>query len=60
MEKLFLAAKGFNTNFVQFLLPNYVIISNMHVCSFMCMISHVHGCACKMVLCTQNLVHKKL
>ena len=31
-----LAAKGFNTNSVHFLLPNHVIVSNMHVCSFPC------------------------
>ena len=32
IERSFLAAKGFNTDLVQFL-PLYVIISNMYVCS---------------------------
>ena len=59
IEMPFLAAKGFNTNLVQFLLPYHVIISNMHVCSFMCTISHVCEYAPKTVLCAQNLVHKK-
>ena len=41
-ERPFLATKDFNTNLAQCLLPYYVIISNLHVYSFMCMISHVH------------------
>ena len=57
--RLFLAAEGFNTNLVQFL-PPYVSISNLHICTFMCMISHVHGCAPKTVLHAQNLVYEKL
>ena len=56
----FLAAKGFNTNLVQCLPLFYVIISNMHVCSFICIISHVHRHASKTVLCTQNLVSEKI
>ena len=59
MEKLFLAAKDFNTNLIQFLLPNHVIISNTHVCSFMCTIFHMHGHALNTVyahkiLCTKD------
>ena len=30
-QRLFLAAKGFNTNLVQCLPPYYVIISNVHL-----------------------------
>ena len=63
IERQFLAAKGFNTNLVQFL-PRYcVIISNVyiiHVYFFTCMISHVHGCAHKTILDAQNLMHEKL
>ena len=47
--------KGFCT----FLLPYYVIISNLHVCSFTGMIFHVHERAPKMVLRAQNLVYEK-
>ena len=36
IEGHFLAAKGLNTNFLQFLLPNHVIISNLYVCFFTC------------------------
>ena len=43
IERPFLATKGFNTNLVLFLPPYHVIISNAHVCSFTCTISHVHG-----------------
>ena len=50
IERSFLAAKGFNTNLVQCLPLYYVIISKVHVCSFMCTISHVHKHAPKMVL----------
>ena len=60
IEGPFLAAKDLNTNFVQFLSPNHVIISNVLTFSFMCTISHMHGSACKMVLCAQNLMYKKL
>ena len=31
MERIFLAATGFNTGLVQFLLPYCVIIINMHI-----------------------------
>ena len=34
IKKPFLDTKGFNTNLVQFLSPFYVIVSNVHVCSF--------------------------
>ena len=57
--RLFLADKGFNTNLVQFLLA-YVVISNVHVSSFMYTISQMHRCAPKMVLHAQNLVYGKL
>ena len=40
IERPFLAAQSFNTNLVQCLPPYFVIIINMHVCSFMCTISH--------------------
>ena len=55
----FLAAKGFNTNFVRFPLPYYLIISNAHVYSFMGTISHVHRRMPKVafmhkILCTKN------
>ena len=55
-----LAAKGFNNNLVQCLPPYYVIISNVHVCSFTCMISHVHRGAPKTVLRARNLVYEKV
>ena len=56
IEKPFLVAKGFNTNLVQFLLTYHVIISNVHMCYFMYMISHVHGHAPKTVLWAQKIV----
>ena len=56
---LFLTVKGFNTNLVHFLPWYHVIISNVHLCSFTCTISHVHRCASKTVLCAQNLVYKE-
>ena len=34
IERLLLAPMGFNSNLVQFLPLYYVIISNVHVCSF--------------------------
>ena len=39
IERLFLAARGFNTNLVQFLWLYHVIISNVHIYSFTCTIS---------------------
>ena len=59
IERPFLAAQSFNTNLVQCLPPYFVIIINMHVCSFMCTISHVHMRAPKTVLHAQNLLYKK-
>ena len=59
-ERPFLSVKGFNTPLVHFLPKYYVIISNMHVCSFACTIFHVHGRAPKMVLCARNLAYEKL
>ena len=41
IERPFLAAKGFHTNLVQCPPPCYVIISNVPICSFMCIISCV-------------------
>ena len=38
----------------------YVIISNVYVCSFMCMISQIHRCAPKTVLHAQNFVYKNI
>ena len=55
IERPFLAAKSFNANLVQFLTPYHVIISNVHVSSFACTISHVHGRASKTVLRARNL-----
>ena len=40
---------------MQFLTLYHVIISNVHVSSFACAISHVHGCASKTVLRARNL-----
>ena len=60
IERSLLAAKGFNTNLVQCLPPYYVIISNVYVCSFTYMISHMHRRAPKTVLRTQNLVCGKV
>ena len=42
IDWLFLAAQGFNTNLVQCLPSYFVIISNMYICSFTCIFSHVH------------------
>ena len=50
IKRSFLPIRGFNDNLVQFLPPYHVIISNVHVGSFACTISHVHGRAPKMVL----------
>ena len=50
IERPFLDGKGFNTNLIQFLLPYHVIISNVHVSTFMCIISHVHRCSPKTAL----------
>ena len=60
IERPFLAAKGVNTNLVQCLPPYYVIISNVHVFSFTCMISHVNRPAPKTVLHARNLLYDKL
>ena len=59
IEKLFLAAKDFNTNLAQFL-PLCHVTNNMYVCSFTCTISHRHRHALTMDLHTQNLVWKKI
>ena len=49
-NRLFIAAKGFNTDLVH-LLPSYhVIVSNVHVCCLPGTISHVHERAPKTVL----------
>ena len=54
IQRPFLAAKGFNTNLVQFLLL-HVILSNVHNFSPL-----MHGCVLKTVLSAQNLVYKIL
>ena len=56
IERPFLAAKGFNTNLVQWLSPYCFIFSNKHVCSFTCTISHGHRRAPRIVLRARNLV----
>ena len=60
IERLLLAAKGFNTNLVQCLPPYYVIVRNAHIFSIMCRISHVNRHAPKMVLHAQNLLYEKI
>ena len=55
IKRLFLTAKGFNTNLVQFLTPYHVII-NMHVCSFRRMISNVPEHAPKMILHARKII----
>ena len=44
---------------VQFLLL-YHVISNVHICSFTCIIFHVHGVASKMVLHAHTHTQKKM
>ena len=60
IESLLLAAKSFNSNLVHFLPPYYVINKNVHVCSFIGTISHLHGRAPKTVLHEWNIVNEKL
>ena len=60
IERLFVAAKGFSTTLIHFLAPHYIIISNVHICSFTCTISYMHGCAPKIVLGAPNLMYDKL
>ena len=55
-----LAAKGSNTNLVQFLPPHHVIISKVHDYSFISTISQMHKCASKTVLHARNVAYKKL
>ena len=55
IERLFLAAKGFNINLVQFLLWCHVVISNVHIYPFTLIISHMH---LKKVLHAQSLRYK--
>ena len=55
-----LAVMGFNTNLVQILLLYHVILSNIHICSFMPMILQVEGRAPKTILHAQNLVDRDL
>ena len=56
IERSFLAAKGFNTNLVQFLPLYHVIISIVLVFSFTCTISHMRGHAPKTILHAQSVV----
>ena len=51
---------GFNTNLVQILLLYHVILSKIHICSFMPMILQVDGRAPETILHAQNLVDKNL
>ena len=60
IEELFLAVKASNTNLVHLLQLYHVLVGNVHVCPFMCTISHMHGQASKTVLCAQYLVYEKL
>ena len=61
IERPFLAGKDFKTNLEQFLLPYHVIISNVHVYSFRCRISHAHGRAPKTVLhARKKLIYESL
>ena len=60
IDRPFLAAKGFNTNSVQCLPLYYVIISKVHVCSFMCTISHMHRRLPKMVLHARNHIYNQI
>ena len=59
IEKPLLAAEGFNAKLVQYL-PQYHVISNVHVYFFTCTIKHVHGREPKMIFGARNLVHEKL
>ena len=59
IERPFLAAKSFNTSLVQCLPLYYVIVSTVHVCSFMCRISHVQRHAPKTVLRALNFLYEK-
>ena len=58
IKRPFLAAKGFYANLVQFLVPYHVIISNVHVWSFTCTISHSHELAPKTAWRARNLCTK--
>ena len=46
-------------SFVNIFKGKYVLILNVHVCSFTCIISYVHGHAPKLVLHERNLVYRK-
>ena len=50
IERLLLAAMGFNSNLVHFLPPYYVIISKVHICSFTGTIFYGLGPVTKSVL----------
>ena len=58
IEMSFLAAKGLNTDFVQFLLANHVISSKVYACY--AWISHMHECVRKTVLRALYLICEKL
>ena len=60
IEQLSVAIQGFNTNLVQFLSLCHIIISNMHVNIFMCMIYHMHRHEPNTVLSAFSLVLEKL
>ena len=52
IDRLFVAGKDFNTNLVRVSVSQHVIISNLHVCSFTDMISHMHRCKS----CVQKII----
>ena len=54
IERSFLAAKGFNSNLVQFLLSYHVVICKVQVCSFMCTDVHIKWFRMYKILCTKN------
>lgn len=58
IERLFLAAYGFNTNLVDFLPPYNVIISNVRICSFTGLISPTLAQTCTCFACTKFCIQK--
>ena len=60
IERSILADKVFNANLVQCLAPDFVIISNVHICSLICTISHVYMRPPKTVLHALSLVYEKI
>ena len=54
IQRPFLIAMGSNINLVQFLPPYPVIISKVHISSFMCMNMHVKWFCLHKISCTKN------